>query len=203
QRMKRYGLTTLELLVALGVTTITGLGVATVITSVSRGVTDMNATRGAMQRAATSHARLRAYADTALCLLASDTRGFALWAHDDRSNGAVNVSELRVFWTDPDSDEIVVEFVSFPGAMTEKEQAALDLLVAGAEDPFVAMTAQRALGFTDEVILADGVSSVAVAHAERDPRDSPRFRVTVGFDGGSDERSLLMAVGLTQHRRPL
>ena len=202
--MMKRGLTTLELLVALGVTSITGLGVATVITSVSRGVTDMNGARSAMQRAATSHARLRAYTDTALCLLAQDERGFALWAHDERTNDVVNVSELRVFWIDGEAGEVRTEFVVFPEGMTEVERAALDLVVANAEDPFTAMLAQRALGFTRQTVLADGVGSVSVSHTERDPRDSARFRVRVGFtDAGEGERELLMAVGMPEHRRPL
>lgn len=200
----RRGLTTLELLVALGVTTITGLGVATVITSVSRGVSDMNASRGAMQRAASSHARLRVYTDTSLCLLAQDARGFALWAHDERSNGVVNVSELRVFWILPESSEVRTEYVVFPEEMDETERSALDVIVAAAEDPFEAMLTQRALGFTETLVLADGVESIEVSHTEPDPRDSTRFRVRIGFEGGMDEsQELLMAIGLPQHRRPL
>ncbi|GAB4552704.1 MAG: hypothetical protein Tsb0013_15060 [Phycisphaerales bacterium] len=200
--MKRRGLTTLELLVALGVTSITGLGVAMVITSVSRGVSDMNTMRGAMQRAASSHARLRVYTDTSLCLLAQDDRGFALWAHDERRNGVVNVSELRVFWVLPEEGEVRTEYVAFPQEMGEVERAALDIVVAESEDPFQAMLAQRVLGFTEQTVLADGVTSARITHTEADPRDSTRFRVLVGFDGGAETQELLMAVGLPQHRRP-
>jgi type II secretory pathway pseudopilin PulG len=199
----RRGLTTLELLVALAITSITGIGVAMVITSVSRGVSIMNDTRAAMQRAAASHVRLRAYSDTALCLLEHDARGFALWVHDERSNGQVNVSELRIFWNATDEGEIRTEFVRFPETMDDEALALADIVVSSSEDPFEAMLTQRSLGFTEQTVLADGVDDVAVAHETADPRDAERFRVVVGFAGaGEGVRELLMALGLPEHRRP-
>lgn len=198
----RRGLTTLELLVALAVTSITGLGVAMVITSVSRGVTTMNDTRAAMQRAAASHVRLREITDTSLCLLAQDERGFALWAHDERSNDQVNVSELAVVWYDGEKSEVYVEFVSYPEALGIDEIAAADIVLGAAEDPFQAMLDQRALGYTELLVLADGVSTMSVSHTPADPQDSDRFRVLVGFSGAGDTEELLMAVGMPEYRRP-
>ncbi len=201
--MKRRGLTTLELLVALGVTTITGLGVAMVITSVSRGVTDMNCSRSAMQRAATSHVRLQAYTESSRCLIGHDKRGFALWAHDERANDVINVSELRVFWFDKGANEVVTEYVEFPEEMTDEERALADIIVSSAESPFAVMMAQRTLGYTTQAVLADGVETLTITHTQEDPLDAERFRVHIGFDGGSKTQQLLMAVGLTQYQRPL
>lgn len=201
--MKRRGLTTLELLVALSVTSITGLGVAMVITSVSRGITMMNDTRGAMQRASAAHVRMRAYTDTSLCLLEHDPlRGFALWAHDERPNGQVNASELRIFWMLPDKGEVCTEFVVYPEEMTPEERDAADLIVSTVDDPFEAMLIQRRLGYTQQLVLADGVASLSITHNENDPRDSERFRLLLGLEGTGGEEELLMALGLPEYRRP-
>lgn len=200
--MTRRGLTTLELLVALAITTITGLGVAMVITSVSRGITMMNETRGAMQRASASHVRLRSLTDTALCLLAHDERGLAVWSHDERANNQVNVSELSVLWFDDDADELCLEYVVYPEEMPSDEIEKADITLGGAEDPFQAMLDQRSLGFTECRVVADGVDSLTVTHASEDPTNDNRFRVLVAFQAAGRTEDMLLAAGLPSYRKP-
>lgn len=203
RRRRRRGLTTLELLVALAITTITGLGVMTVIISVGRSIEGMNATRGAIQRASTAHHRVRSYTETALCLLASDSRGLAVWLHDDNDNNRVNVSELRVFWYDEEAGEVVVEHVEYPEEMDPIGQTKYDIVLVSADDPFVIMEAQRALGFTSSNVLADGVAALTARHPTKDPRDAPRFQIQIDFRSlGETTEEILLAVGLSQHRRP-
>ena len=207
---RRRGLTTLELLVALAITSVTGLGVAAVITSVARGITVMNETRGVMQRAHAAHLRLRSYADPALCLLQTDSRGLALWLHDDRANGQVNLSELRIVWFEPaesDDDEIggelVLERVDWPESMDEAAIEAADIVLTPADDMFRAMELARSLGYTTRQALADGVSSFSSTYTAATPRESVRFTATLALaSAGSDVEEVLISFGLPSHEPP-
>ncbi len=202
-RPTRRGLTTLELLVALAITTITGLGVATVIVSVGRSIEGMNATRGAIQRASVAHHRVRAYTETALCLLAADERGLAIWLHDQNENNQVNASELRIFWFDEESAEVIVEHVRYPDEIDEVARLKHDIALVAADDPFTVMESQRALGFTEQAVIADGVAGLVTTAQTKDVRDAQRFQIELRFTSlAGDTEEVLLAVGLSQHRRP-
>ncbi|MBL0927254.1 MAG: hypothetical protein IBJ11_06325 [Phycisphaerales bacterium] len=204
----RRGLTLLELLIALSITGLTGLAVAGVITAVARGVGSISDGRSAVQRAHAAHARLRAYTEPALALLACDpARGIALWLHDDRRNGRVNLSELRVFWFDREARTITVERVQFPAdwppAWIEQSDGVLALI----DDPFAVMLTQRAMGRTRRDVLADGIAEWSLATNAPDPRDANRLRLTLGVVAGwnthdHQPEDALLTFGLANYFRP-
>lgn len=202
--MSARGLTTLELLLALSITVITGGAIAAVTTGVARGIGDMNTSRSALQRAHAAHVRLRAYFDPGLCALDWDAaEGLAFWLHDDGATpGSVNLTELRVFWFDAGTGEISVERASFPDEWDEVQVEAADLTYGPVDDLFVAMRAARALGQTETTILADGVSGFGLSHSETTVRRAQRVRLSVSVDLGHGVEPILMAFGMPNHREP-
>jgi len=202
--MNRRGLGLLELILAITITSITALAVATVLVSVSRGMTAINQGRSSLQRAHAAHVRLRTYTDPALALLAFDPeRGIALWLHDQTENGQVNVSELRVFWFNAQEGTLSVEYVDFPDEWTEEMVETYDTVVTGVEDPFEAMEAQRALGFTATSVLADGVMGLDLTHNELDIKQSDRAQLAMTFRLNEDQgNEVLMVLGMPNHQAP-
>ncbi len=200
------GMTLLELLIALAITAMVSLAIAAVTTSIARGMESMHTARSALQRTVAAHTRLRAYMGTALCVLDADPqKGFAIWLGDTRANGRVNLSELRVFWFDPESldGDLTVEWAEFPEDWDDQALAAADLELTGVDDYFDSMATLRSAGHTGTAILADEVRSFSVAHEGASLQDASRIRMEMGIDTGEAEpREILMAFGLSSHRAP-
>lgn len=200
----RRGLTLLETLIALAITVITGMAIASVTTAVARGLTSVNTSRSALQRAHAAHVRIRAYTDPSLCVLDYDeTRGFALWLDDSRANEKVNLSELRVFWYSADDDTISVERVVFPNGWDPSEYVKHDSTLTSVDDPFAMMEAQRALGYTKTEIIADAVAALAMEWPTNDIRDAGRVRLSLSVRADDESiQELLIALGLPNHKAP-
>lgn len=200
----RTGLTLVELLVALAITVVTGMAIATVTVGVARGLENVNTARSALQRAHAAYIRLRAYTDPSLCILAEDSdRGFALWLDDGRPNSRVNLSELRVFWFNEVESTMSVERVVFPEDWPAEEVVKHDQTLSVVDDPFALMEAQRALGYTWSEVLADGVGGFGMTFESNNVLDANRVRLalTVVLDNGKRE-DLMLALGLPNHRTP-
>lgn len=200
----RRGLTLLETLIALSITVITGMAIASVTTAVARGMTSVNTARSALQRAHAVHVRIRAYTDTSLCVLDyNENKGFAVWLDDSRPNQKVNLSELRVFWFNADTQTISVERVVFPAGWEAAEYVKRDTTLASVDDPFAMMEAQRALGYTETEIIADAISSIAMEWPAGDIRDAGRVRLGLSVRADDNEiHDLLIVLGLPNHKKP-
>lgn len=200
----RPGLTLLETLIALSITVITGMAIASVTTAVARGMTSVNTARSALQRAHAAHVRIRAYTDPALCVLDWDqNKGFAVWLDDSRANAKVNLSELRVFWFNADDKTISVERVVFPDGWEPAEYVKRDTTLTSVDDSFVMMEAQRSLGYTRTEIIADSVQALSMEWPTTDVRDAGRVRL--GLSVCADDSAiheLLIALGMPNHKAP-
>lgn len=198
------GLTLLELLLAVSITSLVGLAMATVMTAAARGMTSAGDTRSALQRAHAAYSRLRIYTDTGLCLLQNDPeRGFVMWLNDEKLNSKANLTELRVFWFTPQTGLLTAERVAFPQSWDDAKKDAANVKVNPAADLFAVMTDQRALGYTLTETVADGATAFLVESPTPDPADATRFRATLTTDAGQDgEAPVLMAFGLSNHQKP-
>lgn len=204
RRRRCAGLTFLEFLIAVAITAITALAVGAVTTSIVRGMTSMNDTRSALQRALIAHARLQVQLIPAYCVLEFDpARGIALWQNDDRANDLVNLSELRILWFDPTGDgDLSIERVTFPEEWDETTRSVADIVLTDVDDLFQIMTVQRSLGLTTTKTVADAIDAISVAGSGMDLPSSQRIRLDLTVGVGDDAEQLLMAFGLVNHRTP-
>lgn len=204
----RQGLTLLELLLAVAVTAVVALAIATVMVSVARGLSGAGESRSAMQRVLAGHARVRAYTDAALCMLQNDAdhaagSGFALWLSDDRPGGHVNLTEFRVFWFDPAAGTLSVERVTFPPEWPQELVLEADIELAATADFMQAMAAERLLGRTTSTILADGLSAASLDFVGASILPALRFQLTLGAPTTADPgQTVLLALGLPNHKEP-
>lgn len=198
------GLTTLELLLAVAVTAIVALAISTVMSAVSSGLTESGEARSALQRIHAAHVRLRAYTDAALCVLAADdTKGVALWLHDEKEGERVNLTELRVLWFNDSEGTITVERVEFPDSWTQEMKDAADVELSPSADFFAEMELQRSLGYTETGTMADGIGDVTVNLSGMTAQESDRMRMNVMLNvGEDDQQEILLAFGLPNHTAP-
>ncbi|TVQ29962.1 MAG: hypothetical protein EA376_14360 [Phycisphaeraceae bacterium] len=206
RRMKkaRRALTVLELLLALMVTGLVGLGIASMLTMVSSSASADQDRRSVILRSHAAQVRLRSYVVPALCILQHDpNEGIAIWLHDERPRDNVNLTELRVIWWREAEQRLVVERVVFPDGWTDLMKEMADHPLPAGTNYFNAMTAQRGLGHTHSETLIDQLEGFEVIFNEASPSDATRirFELTLRTDGGDTHESLL-AMGMPNHRLP-
>jgi len=201
---RRAGLTLLELLLAVAITAVVGLAMATAMTATARGMTTAGDARSAVQRAHVAYVRLRSYTAQALALLQSDpSRGFAIWLNDDVPANSVNLSELRCFWFDPEAGTLTVERLSLPESWTEEMVEEHDVRLDADSDFLSAMLDQRSQGYTTQDVLTEGLDDLSLTFDGDDPTLSRRFRVALTIAAtDATENPVLMTFGLVNHQPP-
>ncbi len=195
----------IELLIAVAITSIVGLAMAALMTSAARAMSASTGARSGLQRAHAAYTRLRAYTEPALCLLQHDGSGnFAIWLADSVPGGKVNLTEIRVFWFDPVSEEMTVERIALPDAWTQELKDAYDIEVSSSSDFLALMLDERSRGYTSSIAVADGLEGLLLLHSAASDQSAQRFRLTINLTTGPGlSESILMAFGLPQHKKPL
>ncbi len=200
----RRGLSVLELMIALAITSMVALTLATVLTAASRGMSDAASTRSALQRVHAAHVRIRAYTDAALNILEHDpNQGIALWLHDEKPGGRVNLTELRVFWFDYDNERITIERIVFPEAWTQEMKDAADAELPLGAGYFLTMAGQRALGYTETSTIATGCTPTDFIFNNPTIIESNRLTLSASFDNGRGAAEpMLLVFALPNHKQP-
>lgn len=197
---RRRGLTLLELVLALSMTTLVAGGVAGMLAGLGSGIAAGRDARTAMLATAASQRRIvDRLADHAAILDESPTR-VVLWSGDQRPDGAVEASELAWLSAD-DPHELVLERIVFPDDWTTLERAMADRRLAPGDDPWTVLGALRVRGVVERTVLADGLVAATLSSI-----DAGRgLRVDLGFDlptGRSDATVIVPVRGDTPETGP-
>ncbi len=202
--MSRKGFTSVELLIALVITAMVGVGVASMMRMVADASEGDADRRSVLVRAHAAQARLKAYVGGALNVLQHDAaQGVAVWLHDQRAENNVHLSELRVLWWDKATSSILMERVQWPENWTDLMIESADVVVPKASDFFVAMIAQRDQGFTVIEPLVDDVEDFTVEFQGATPTASERLRIRLVLRTASGRtEEILLAFGLPYHEQP-
>jgi type II secretory pathway pseudopilin PulG len=200
--VRRRGVTLLELMLALSITAMVGLGVASMLTMISSSTQQTRDARSLLLRAHAGQTRLRSYLDTSLSLLQHDaSKGLAVWLLDQRTLEQVNLSEMRVLWFDDVNGTLSVEWVNFPESWTELQIQTFDTVVADGSDYFVEMEAQRAGGMTESLVLIEGLTWHDMKFDAKNVKDAKRVMAQLEFEvAEGDRRRTLSTFGLANHQ---
>ncbi|MCB9838499.1 MAG: type II secretion system protein [Phycisphaeraceae bacterium] len=199
---RRRGVTLLELMLALSVTVMVGVGVASMLAMISASTRDAREARSLLLRAHAGQIRMRSYLDSALRLLQYDPdQGLAIWLHDQRTEGQVNLSELRVFWYDDVAQTLSVEWVNFPESWTELQVQTFDVTVPDGSDYFAVMEAQRAGGMTASLDLIEDVTWFDLDFDDETITDATRvvMKLELLMDETGGSKRTVSAFGLANH----
>ncbi len=199
------GLTLLELLIAVVITTIAGMALSSVMITTARSITGTSGSRSALQRAHVAYIRLRAFTDPGLCLLQDEPgQGFALWLEDTKPGDTVNLREMRAFWFNPGTGLLTVERVEFPPEWPPEMQDAFDIPLGSGSDFLAEMQVQRALGYTKTETLADGLLDLSLTHDGMTPQQARRLWLTFTINDASEQPpEVLTAYAFLTHEEPL
>jgi type II secretory pathway pseudopilin PulG len=213
QARARLGVTLIELLLAIAITAMIALGVASMMTTVSTVAETDREARSALLRSLAVRESLRAYVEESLCVLqiSDDNLTIAVWLEDDLGPGLVNISELRTIRFDPATSTIVAERVKFTEGLHPVIRQSSDAVVTSAMDPIAMVDAFDDLGLTAKTTLASGVSAAQWSLSDATERDATRVRLwfellapaAASVDPADVPTTpMLVAFGLPEHRSP-
>jgi hypothetical protein len=200
----RRGLTLLELMLAMAITGMVGVGIASMLTMVATGARGNRDGRSAVLRTHAAGVRLRAYMDPALCVLQHDpARGLVVWLSDTTGDGVVNLTEMRVIWWDEASREVSVERVALPEAWSPILKQTYDAPLPAGSDFFAVMIDQRLAGFTEALRVVDGLERFEASFDAIDVQEARRVDLLLAEateEFGAFEA--MISFGLGDHRAP-
>lgn len=197
-------MTLLELLLAVAITSLMALALASVMTGVARGMTSTGDARSALQRAHAAFVRMRAYTEPARCLIQHDPkRGFVIWLNDDKPGGTVNLREMRAVWYSEDRRSLEVERVVFPASWPKELADSFDIGLVRGSDFLTIIQQERSLGYTSTEVAGDGITGWSLAHEGVSVEAARRLRLTMELEAG-DRRTetVLTAHAFVHHAEP-
>lgn len=198
------GLTLVELMLALAITGMVGVGISSMMTMVATGTRGDMDGRSAVLRTHAAGMRMRAYLTDALCVLEHDPElGVAVWLHDVGGDSRVAPSEVRVFWWDAATGSVEIERLELPESWSPLLREIFDQPVPANSDFFQLMSDYRAQNMTVRQTMVEGVSDLLFAFPTTNVSDAESFDLTLRqtLSDGRVHDSLL-AFGLAYHRRP-
>ncbi|MHC4976495.1 MAG: PulJ/GspJ family protein [Planctomycetota bacterium] len=203
-RPSARGLTLLELIIAIAITSMIGLGISSMLTMVAQGTRTDQDHRTSVIRVHALNVRLRAYLSDSLNFLHHDpSKGLAVWVHDLGSDRFIHLTELRVIWWDEATSTLSVERVEFPADWSSFQRQAADIAVASDTDFFSLVGSYRASGHTISETLLDNIQSFSLDFNNNDTQLATQVEVHVTEHSAAETQiDSLQTFGLANHTLP-
>lgn len=187
---KHSGFTLVELLMALSISGMIGLGVVLMLGSTGQAVKETRDTRQATVSRQVVIARLGSLLRSSAMVLAKEDHAIVLWKGDANANGQPDLSELRrITW-----DEITGSITQYqsPESLDEGSDIACEL-----SDDFAALTQslQGQVIFPGQLVLQHAQSWTLTLDAAS-PHDARLVKLEVGFNfpSGQDKAVVIAAL---------
>lgn len=212
-RARRRAVTLIELLLAIAITAMVAMGVASMMTTVASVAESDREARSALLRSLAVREALRAYVEESLSVLqvSADGTAIAVWLEDDLGPGLVNVLELRVIRFDSATNSIVSDRVVFPDAWHAVQKQNTNAIVPAIADPIALVDAFAGMSMTARTTLASGIADAEWTLSDAVARNATRARLEFSLQAPSDASvdpddipttPMLVAFGMPDHRSP-
>ena len=179
----RRGLSLIELLLAITISSMVAGAIAGMLGAVSAGVGTRKDSREIMVLAHSAQCRLSAYLATSRCVLSGSRSSLTLWLNDDRSSETVHATEIRWLRFDVDTGELIVEYVTFPVSWTPTACELADIEYSADSDWAAVRATYQALGHLTAQALVDHLVDVELQHDQAKAADSRHLVFNLSFEG--------------------
>ena len=116
----RRGMTLLELLLAISITSTVALGIVGMMDALTDGILNQRDTRASVLRAGLSQTRVSSYIARARCLLDLEDHRVVMWLEDADGDDAVDATEVRwLEWT-PVKDVLAIHWFADPNDLIDE-----------------------------------------------------------------------------------
>lgn len=199
----RRGLSLLELMLALTITTIVAGAIWSMMSAVSLGVRSRRDDRAALIAANAASIRIGAYVGPSRCILEADGDPLlVLWLDDTRQSGTVHLSEVRWLVHDVAEGTIDVRFVQFPADWTPAQIDLADTELPAGSDWDAILATAESRGLIATMPLVDGLDAVALVLDEAAPLDARHLEIELEFSTAEGSMALRIGPTIRLHRPP-
>ncbi len=164
----RRGMTLLELVLAISVTTLVASGIAGMLGGISTSLAIGEETRTGMLATSASHRRVNLALGDPAGLLAVERTSAVLWFGDVHAGGRLEPSEIGWLTFDSTRGELALERIVFPEDWTALDRAAVDRPLADQTELFDVRGEFRDLDILNRKVLTDGLVDVTIAEGALD-----------------------------------
>jgi hypothetical protein len=201
-RARRRGLTFIELLIALGVTSVTCGILAVLINSTATGTNAQNDGRRGLVRMQALKAGLQDEFTNARAILAAGTNYVVYWTGDKPgaytpANNAVNLSELRMLELDTATGDLKVWYARYPAGWSPANIVSADSLFAATSSWYDTCQSLKAASvYVGSTTIATGVTGMNITLDAALPTSAKMIHFQIDMNDGSVARSLAFDTGL-------
>jgi len=201
--MRRRGLSLLELMLSIAITTMVAAAIAAMLGAVSTGVGSRRDSRTSMLLANAAQFRLGAYIAPARCVLDMGSSGLVLWEIDSRAGETVHATEVRWLLYDKANGEIGVYWVNFPDSWGQAARDLDDQQCASNEDWMALFASYHAKGYTSGQVLVDGLADLDIVADQADALDARHVMFSMQFAAQAEPVTVLVTGTIRSHQVPV
>jgi type II secretory pathway pseudopilin PulG len=185
--MNRRGLSLIEMLLAISITSIIGAAIASMMAAATTSLTSKSDGRQSAIRLAITQVRLGAYIAPSHCILDKGNTFITLWNEDSRESDTVHASEIR--WIRFDSEEQIlnVQFVDFPEEWSQSMIDAADVECNSLTNYETLFNGLQSDNVIASIALVDTMQSCAFWINKTNPIESTRVCIRFSFDSSFGE----------------
>lgn len=164
----RRGMTLIELVLAIAITTLVASGIAGMLSGLSTGLVIGEETRTGMLATSASHRRVHLALGDPAGVLSSKTTDAVVWFGDAHAGGHLEPSELGWLEFDGRRGELALERIEFPEDWTALDRAAVDRPIAVGADLWQVRDRFREDELIHRKVLADGLVDASIVEGAVD-----------------------------------
>ena len=179
--MNRRGLSLLEMLLAISITSVIGAAIASMMAAATTSLTSKNDGRQSAIRLATTQVRLGAYIAPSLCILDKGNSFLTLWNEDSSESDTVHSSEIRWIRFDSDDKTLHVQFVNFPEDWSQSMIDAADVECNSLTNYETLFDGLQSDNLIASISLVDAMESCAFWIDTAEPTEATRVCIRFSF----------------------
>jgi len=113
-------MTLLEVMLAVSITGVIGLGITAMMNALSSGMIDQHDARSSMLRAGLAQTRMSSYLARSRCLIDLEQHRLVVWLEDSDGNDVVDPDEVRWVSFDRTSGTLAISWIADPEGLLEE-----------------------------------------------------------------------------------
>ncbi len=179
--MNRRGLSLLEMILAIGITSIIGAAIASMMAAATNSLSSKDDGRQSAIRLATTHVRLGAYIAPSYCILDKGNSFLTLWTDDSRESETVHASEIRWIRFNDSTNALTVQFVDFPDEWSQSMIDAADVECNSNTNYESLLAGLQSDDLIDSISLVDAMASCSFWINDSEPFAATRVCIRFSF----------------------
>ena len=202
--MKQRAFTLIETILALSITAVISLAIATMMAAVSAGINAKDDGRQTAIRIATTKTRIAAYVAPSRCIIDKGTTFVTLWLEDKRESNTIHASEIRWIQFDESTQELQVKFVDFPESWSQSLIDSADLELSKSSNFASILSDFELSNLINSISIVDSMQSCSIWANDSDPFEATQISMRFSLKSTMGETGqALIDETIRLHQGPL